>query len=198
MKNGYLDGASTKGIEGWAWDETKPDLSVDVNIFVDDVFVAKAPAGFYRDDLEQAGYGNGRHGFKYEYPKELSRHEPHVIRVCVVTDRNDIHPSPIVIEPTEAPPVLVELPADIKGQVDAVNDRKISGWALNLAKPNAAVSLLVTDNNVLIARVLANRFRKDLEEAGFGNGRCAFEIDLKERLSPFERHEIHVRSERGF
>jgi glycosyltransferase involved in cell wall biosynthesis len=95
-----------------------------------------------------------------------------------------------------APKSLHVVPQPVlEGNVDAVAARRISGWALDSSKPDTPISLLVTDNDVLLGRVLANKFRFDLEHAGKGTGRCAFEIDLKERLSPFEHHEIRIRRE---
>jgi len=79
------------------------------------------------------------------------------------------------------------------GTVDHIDLRHASGWALGASGP---ISLLISDNNTMLCRVLANRYRKDLEEAGLGNGRHAFEVDLPGGgLSPFERHVIRIRRE---
>jgi len=79
------------------------------------------------------------------------------------------------------------------GTIDRVDLRHMSGWALGESGP---VSLLISDNNALLCRVLANRYRKDLDEAGLGNGRHAFEVELPGGgLSPFERHVIRIRRE---
>jgi len=81
-----------------------------------------------------------------------------------------------------------------EGTVDSIDLRHVSGWAIGAA--GGPVSLLISDNNTVLCRVLANRYRKDLDEAGLGNGRHAFEVDLPGGgLSPFERHVIRVRRE---
>jgi glycosyltransferase involved in cell wall biosynthesis len=51
----------------------------------------------------------------------------------------------------------------------------------------------VIDNGVVIGEVLADRYRPDLEAAGIGSGRHAFELVVPGGLSPYERHVIEVR-----
>src|SRR5262249_55129408 len=52
-----------------------------------------------------------------------------------------------------------------------------------------------TDNETLLGRVLANRYRQDLEEAGVGSGRHGFVFHFPSPLVPFERHIIRLRAE---
>ena len=83
----------------------------------------------------------------------------------------------------------------LRGNVDVLNARHIDGWVQDESRPEHPVSLLIIDNDALIGRVLANRYRADLQEAGIGSGRHAFELDFAQGLSPFERHKILLRSE---
>ena len=83
----------------------------------------------------------------------------------------------------------------LRGNLDRADLRQVSGWARDETSPDTPVSLLVTDNDRLIGRVLANRHRADLEKAGFGSGRHAFEFQFPQSLAPFERHVIRVRRE---
>ena len=62
-------------------------------------------------------------------------------------------------------------------------------------RPEMAVSLLVMENDELIASVLANRYRADLDKAGIGDGRHAFTIRIPAGLSSMSRHVIRVSSE---
>ena len=80
----------------------------------------------------------------------------------------------------------------LKGNLDQVNRREIAGWAQDEAEPDRPVSLLIMANDALIGRVLANRYRADLEAAGIGSGRHAFEFSVPEALAPLERHVIRV------
>jgi glycosyltransferase involved in cell wall biosynthesis len=80
----------------------------------------------------------------------------------------------------------------LKGNLDVVNHLQVSGWAQDDAQPDVPVSLLVTANDRLIGRILANRYRPDLEQAGIGTGRHSFELQFSKRLAPFQQHVVRV------
>jgi hypothetical protein len=79
----------------------------------------------------------------------------------------------------------------LQGSLDIAARHGVSGWAVNEADPSLPVGLLVTANGNVLTRVLANRFRADLEKAGIGNGSHGFELMFPE-LSPLMPHELHV------
>jgi glycosyltransferase involved in cell wall biosynthesis len=85
-------------------------------------------------------------------------------------------------------------PAALRGMIDDATPERVSGWAQDPAFPDRRVALLVTADDVLLARVLADRPRDDLRQAGLGDGRHGFELNLK-GLSPVARHVIAVRRE---
>ena len=70
---GYLDVASCSTIAGWAWDATQPNTPISVDISVQDSSGRSEPvttlvAGNFRQDLLNAGIGNGYHGFSFTTP----------------------------------------------------------------------------------------------------------------------------------
>jgi uncharacterized repeat protein (TIGR03803 family) len=81
----------------------------------------------------------------------------------------------------------------LRGYVEIADRRSIAGWALQESHPDVPVRLEVVDNAVVIAEVLAKRYRPDLEAAGIGDGRHAFLLDLAQPLDPCVEHEIIVR-----
>ncbi len=81
------------------------------------------------------------------------------------------------------------------GNIDDVDLKSIRGWVQDLSHPERPVSLIVTDNDMLIGRILANQYREDLKVAGIGGGRHAFCLSYARILSPFEQHVIRVRHE---
>jgi glycosyltransferase involved in cell wall biosynthesis len=97
-------------------------------------------------------------------------------------------------------PAEPTVPADpqplsgIRGYVDVATRERVSGWAYDTAAPQTRVALLITANDKLLARVLADRSRPDLRDAGFGDGSCGFDLEIK-GLSPFEVYVIAVRRE---
>jgi hypothetical protein len=60
---GRIDAYDQQSVRGWAWDPESPDRPVVLEIKSSDgrskVFIADG----YREDLEQYGIGDGRHGF---------------------------------------------------------------------------------------------------------------------------------------
>jgi hypothetical protein len=73
-------------------------------------------------------------------------------------------------------PAIDDRKVTLRGFIDAITLRAISGWAQNIEHPEAPVCLDILTGSRLIGRVLANRYRADLERAGLGSGRHAFEF----------------------
>lgn len=63
-----------------------------------------------------------------------------------------------------------------RGYVDVCSPEKIAGWAQYVRYPELPVTLGVYFDQKLAAQVVANRFRRDLEEAKLGSGQHGFEF----------------------
>jgi len=57
---GYLDNIN---LSGWAWDASQPNTPISVDIYDGGIKIATVRADQFRQDLVNAGIGNGRHGF---------------------------------------------------------------------------------------------------------------------------------------
>ena len=68
---GYLDGADCNQIWGWAWDQNRPNTPINVDIYANNIYVATVPANQFRQDLLNAGKGNGNHAFAFVVPTSL-------------------------------------------------------------------------------------------------------------------------------
>jgi glycosyltransferase involved in cell wall biosynthesis len=80
---GYLDRVSRDGmVSGWCWYPDKPDVHVDLAVLVDDEHVGTTRADAFRPDLQQAGIGDGSHGFAYALPYAVLA-EKGTLRVAV-------------------------------------------------------------------------------------------------------------------
>jgi molybdenum cofactor biosynthesis enzyme MoaA len=66
--NGFVDCATASTISGWAWDRSKPNDPVVVEISRNGESIATMVADSFRQDLLEAQFGNGRHGFEIELP----------------------------------------------------------------------------------------------------------------------------------
>jgi len=185
MLRGNLDKVSFELISGWARDISQPDKPVSLIVTDNGRLLERVVANLYRDDLRDAAIGNGHYAFELIPKRRLSPFERHIVRVFSESDGTDIPGSPATIEPLDPR-------TRIKGNLDEVSSRLICGWAFDTLNPDIPVSLLITENDRLLTRILANRYREDLKSASIGNGRYAFELVTLPPLSPFERHVIRV------
>lgn len=83
----------------------------------------------------------------------------------------------------------------LRGVLDHVSHGRITGWAWDSDQPDSPVSVVLSANDQVLGRVLANRYRPDLEKAGIGNGKHGFELWLPTPLSVLQRHAISARIE---
>jgi hypothetical protein len=80
------------------------------------------------------------------------------------------------------PGVEAEAPASgahgtgIQGYLDRVTRERLSGWAWCPEYPAKTLMVRVLANDEVIARIVANVHRPDVEAAGFGSGRYGFEL----------------------
>jgi len=70
----------------------------------------------------------------------------------------------------------------INGSVDKITCETAVGWIYNNEGENSFSVQAVLHDSV-IGQAEANIYRPDLEEVGFGNGRCGFEIKFNERIA---------------
>lgn len=88
--DGYLDGADCDQIWGWAWDRTAPNTPVFVNIYDGNTLIAgNVYANIYRQDLFNAGKGNGNHAFAISTPASLKDGKLHSINVRFTSGSNN-------------------------------------------------------------------------------------------------------------
>jgi len=62
---GFLDYADCSIISGWVWDNTMPNTPISVDLYDGTILIATVQAGNFRQDLKDAGKGNGNHGYIY-------------------------------------------------------------------------------------------------------------------------------------
>jgi hypothetical protein len=90
---GSLDVVNTDEIAGWAWDSQQPDAPVNVEIYEGSTLLTKRAADQFREDLRQAGAGNGKHGFSFPTPARLKDGRPHLIRVKIAGVEGELNGS---------------------------------------------------------------------------------------------------------
>ena len=75
-------------------------------------------------------------------------------------------------------PVAAVANGALKGHVERLEGNVLEGWVMDEAEAAAPVELDVLVDGEMVARVLANRYRTDLDHAGLAGGRCAFSVTL--------------------
>jgi Glycosyl transferases group 1 len=193
--HGRLDRVEHEWIGGWARDLDAPEHKVVLRVFDNGIPVVDVTAERFREDLKEAGIGSGEHAFMLSLPRALPRALRHVIEVRRADDGRLLLGSPKILEAEvddRAVPVGDRPRASWRGHIDVVTRGRIEGWAFDPANPDVPLALVIFNNGEVLARVLANRFRPDLEEAGLGSGRHAFGYTIPGGLAPTRRHVLQV------
>lgn len=115
-QQGYLDAVDARRVVGWAFNPALPNTPLEVELLIDDAPVGTFTADRFRDDLRQAGKGDGRHGFDIPLPP-LSAGE-HRVAVRVAGSTRTLRGSPKVVGGGAAVPS--EAPLDVRGALSVV------------------------------------------------------------------------------
>ncbi|GAB3917383.1 hypothetical protein GCM10028804_05400 [Larkinella terrae] len=109
--DGYVYGADCGTFRGWAWDGTKPNTPVTVEILDGPHVLATLSANAFRPDLQTAGKGNGQHAFSFAIPDEIRDSEPHILSARIRNSSFILKGSPKALvcsfeqDPENKPPV---------------------------------------------------------------------------------------------
>ncbi len=95
---GHLDRTSEGVVSGWAWDASRPDTPVFVDIFEGTQLLATVPADVFGKDLVAAGIGNGRHRFEFVTPRRLRARRDQRVHVQFSGTGVALTGSPVVVE----------------------------------------------------------------------------------------------------
>jgi microcystin-dependent protein len=128
--------------------------------------------GLYPDDVRQAA--------RYCAPRRDDGYEVEAVRRRLAQRAG-------LAEADDGPRI-----SELRGTIDHVGKTGIAGWAQHTDHPEAPVCLDIYADSILIGRTLANRYREDLEHAGFGSGCHGFEFIPPAGLA-FAARSIEVR-----
>lgn len=76
-----MEQADCHEISGWVWDKYKPKAPVFAELWDGDHFLTNISANQFRQNLADAGYGNGRHAFRLPTPPQIKDGQSHSIRL---------------------------------------------------------------------------------------------------------------------
>ncbi|WEK49210.1 MAG: hypothetical protein P0Y66_15865 [Candidatus Kaistia colombiensis] len=84
-------------------------------------------------------------------------------------------------------PKATEAPLGLTGRVDAIDNGRLYGWALDRSQPSARMQIVVSLGSQKIAEATADKLRSDLRRNGVGDGQHAFDIPLPESVTARQR-----------
>jgi hypothetical protein len=105
---GWVDSADCNTISGWAWDKNQPNTPISVDIYNGSTKLATVTANIFRQDLVNAGKGNGYHGFSYATPSSLKDGNAHSIYVKYGGTSTNLSGSPKSIACGGTPTLLID------------------------------------------------------------------------------------------
>jgi glycosyltransferase involved in cell wall biosynthesis len=100
---GRLERADRTIITGWAMDETRPGVPVELEVLIDGEAAGTLSARVFRDDLLKGGIGDGCHSFWLYLPQGVSPLADHVLRIRRLSDGAELPGSPATIAREEMP-----------------------------------------------------------------------------------------------
>lgn len=124
----HIDFADWTGIRGWIWDPLQLQKRVALELLDGDTLLATVLASEYREDLEEAGIGDGRHGFSISFSETLLPYARHVLHLRLVGSKVEMAPFPLVLTREEAG--LDQTVRFILGNVMAEAERAATGEQL--------------------------------------------------------------------
>lgn len=87
---------------------------------------------------------------------------------------------------------LLTARSTFRSNVERVDRHSVSGWAFDPSEPDARIRIEVSANGRVIGRVLADRYRVDLEKAGIGDGLHGFLLVLPDTIATDIDYEIKI------
>jgi peptidoglycan/xylan/chitin deacetylase (PgdA/CDA1 family) len=80
-----------------------------------------------------------------------------------------------------------------EGHLDDIDCLTVKGWAWDANNPDVSVAVNIYSDNILMGRILADEFRRDLLNAGKGDGYHAFSYSIPRRFKDGKQHSISVK-----
>jgi hypothetical protein len=81
---------------------------------------------------------------------------------------------------------------EFPGHLDEVSDTEISGWIMQRDEPSHRCVVALREDERVLARTVASRFRPDLAAAGVGDGCYAFNLAMPRSLLDGQEHLLEI------
>jgi membrane protein involved in D-alanine export len=85
-----VEKADCHQISGWVWDKYHPEAQVNVDLWDGEQYLMTFPANRFRQDLAEAGYGDGRHAFRIPTPPVFRNGHSHLMHLRISGAKRDL------------------------------------------------------------------------------------------------------------
>lgn len=184
---GNFERLDCQQISGWAWDVSQPNTPVSVDVYDGTQKIATVRANLFRQDLLNAGIGNGQHGFVLNLPASLRDGQTHSITLKYGGLNELISGSPRSVSCAS--------PAAYEGWIDVADCNSIVGWAADRSRPNTSIVVSIYDGSTFVTSVLASDLRSDVGAYLDDNGRHGFAIPTPAVFKDGSAHTLRVKFE---
>lgn len=214
-----IDLVDDKEIAGWAYKNGDTDHIVNIEIMSDHIAICSTNANIFRNDLKEAGIGNGKYGFIFDVTRLKTSKAVSKIDIFIDGYLANSAPFPLQLQantkgtPTEHTSIEAVTIVDAKEEesfalegvadaiekkmqvdihLDVVSIERVVGWVKdkNLVDHRSLVEL--RSNDIIIGCAEASEFREDLKKAGIGDGSHCFRITPLLHLFPSEELECYL------
>ena len=96
-QDGEVEQADCRGIAGWVWDKHQPNQAISVDLADGKDYLLTFSADQFRQDLADAGYGNGRHSFRIPMPDRFKDGKSHILYLRVAGTKRELANTPKII-----------------------------------------------------------------------------------------------------
>jgi subtilisin-like proprotein convertase family protein len=178
---GRHDGQGCNAIEGWAWDGTDPNGTVNVDIYDGATLIGTVACTLYRQDLAD-NIGSPYHGFIFHTPASLRDGQPHTITVKFGgTNTNITLDTPRTTSCTSGT-------TNYQGNLDSADCNFISGFAWDANDDQGTINAAIYVDGAFYVVVPAQE-----AYAGVGTGFHGFKFAVPASLKDGQTHSITVK-----
>ena len=207
---GWVDSCRDGVVHGWAWWTGQPERKAVVEIVVDGVIVGEGLAANRRADLGELGKGEGLCGFAVALDQDFrSRWTGRPVQAQArVRGGGPIPNGSLRLDGSALGDLSIPVPTlsdvwpptpwllqrgGLTGAIDDFGPEQIDGWAQHLARKSARTEIGLWEAGTRIGTLVADCWRKDLEELRQGDGRWGFRVPVPDALRDGRLHSLELR-----
>jgi hypothetical protein len=174
---------------GWTQDPDAPATHLNVRVLVDGAVVATTVADQFRQDLLDAGIGDGTFAFAVDLGGLITADTQHQVRVQAQDSQTgewvDLSGTPVSLTCTQ-----LAGSHDGSAGVQKKSSCVASGWAWDADSPTTRLQVRIRVDGKVVADTTANHYRDDVRAAGFGDGYSGWAVNLFGFVTPRVPHLI--------